>query len=56
MREKFRILLLVEMNDLKIKTLEVRRFLLLRAVDLTKMVIALCDNTIELCERGKKIP
>ena len=56
MQEKFRIMLLIEMNDLEIKMLEFRRFLLLRAVYLTEMVIAICDDTIALCERWKKIP
>ncbi len=56
MRERFRISFYIELNRLKIKLLDVQLFLLRRAMDANRMVIHLCNITIALCERGKKIP
>ena len=56
MRERIRLSLRIELNRIEIALLDVRIFLLRRAMDANRRVIDLCDVTIELCERGKKIP
>lgn len=56
MRERIRLSLCVELNRLEIVLLDAQLFLLRRAMDANRRVIDLCDVTIELCERGNRIP
>lgn len=56
MRERIRLSFYVGLNSLKIKLLDAQLFLLRLAMDANRRVIDLCDITIELCERGNKIP
>lgn len=56
MRERISLSFRIRLNVLEIKLLDVQLFLLRRAMDANRRVIDLCDVTIELCERGNRIP
>ena len=56
MQERIRLSFYVALNSLKIKLLDVQMSLLCRASDVSSRTIELCDITIKLCERSKRVP